>query len=263
MTEENKAPVVDDKKEVPAATSDHLEPIDKKKEETPAPDPKKEEPPVDDKKDDDAAPKDEPKGYAEHDHPALKQTVEFMKTAGVSVEDSNAIFGDAIEARDVSKVDKAKLVEKVGASQAEVIMVLVNAAAEGYAKQFKEVEDALFPLAGGADGFKAMKEWAVAKEAADPEFAKTLNEIRNDLDNGSLRTKKAAIAELYTLFKDDPTVTIPANLQEGTGTGATSVEPLSRREYVDLVEKAERNKTIDKVGPQLWQRRQAGIKKGI
>lgn len=263
MTEENKAPVVDDK-EVPAATSDHLEPIDKKKDEAPTTEPKKDDPPVDDtKKDDEEATKEEPAGYAEHDHPALKQTVEFLKTAGVSVEDSNAIFGDAIEARDVSKVDKAKLVEKVGPAQAEVIMVLVNAAAEGYAKQIKEFEDVIHPLTGGADGFKAMKEWANAKEAVDPAFKKTLDEIRNDIDTGNARTKKAAITELYQMYKDDPTVTIPANLQEGTGKGATSVEPLTRREYTDLVEKAERNKTIDKVGPQLWARRQAGIKKGI
>lgn len=83
------------------------------------------------------------------------------------------------------------------------------------------------------------------------------------LDSGNLRSIKAAVRELFDMYKGDPNTTIAANLEVGDKAAGGSVEPLSRTDYINEVEKAHRNGTYDEVSSALWTRRQAGIKKGI
>ena len=271
MTEEVKEEIVEQPEEQPTETPE----VDETPEETP-------ETPAEENTDD--APKEEEKEepeetpeeeesdedeevdseYTEYEHPALKQAVNLLKEAEISVEDANAIFAEAVESGDITKIDKKALVEKLGQDKADVVLVLAESYYNTQFSKFKAIKDEAFSLTGGEENFNSMTEWAKEKAKADPEFAKDLSEFRAMLDSNQPRAIKAAISELFEIYKQDPDTTIEADLTVGDKAASTAgVEPLSRSEYINLVEKAHREGNYEQVRASLWARRSAGKKKGI
>ena len=201
--------------------------------------------------------------YNEYDHPALKQAVNILKTADVPVEEANAIFAEAVESGDLSKIDKKSLVEKVGQDNADIVLALAE---NYYNKTFSEmqkVKEEAFKLVGGEENFNTIRDWAKDKAESDPDFAKDFNEIRDMLNSEQSRTVTAGLRELFDLYKADPDTTLPANIQEGDSATGSSVEPMTRREYIDAIEKAHREGKYEQMQPRLWARRKAGLKQNI
>lgn len=262
--EENKEnpPVTPEAAPAPAAEAPAETPAGKSPEETPAAEePKPGDTPTEESAED---PSEEPEGYTEYSDPALSQVVDIMKGADISVEDANAIFKQAVDAQDLSKVDKAALVEKLGQKQADLVMVLAESYYNKTFSEMKAMKDLVTKEVGGEDSFEAMRTWAWGKADADPEFSKELTEIRGMIETKNPRIVKAAIKELYDMYRADPDTTIPADMQVGDKVASlTGVEPLTRAQYTDLVDKARKDGNYEKVSAQLWARRDAGIKKGI
>lgn len=201
--------------------------------------------------------------YATYEHPALAQAVEIMKTANLPIAEANAIFAAAVETGDMSKVDRKALETKLGKKQADLVMICAENYYNTQFTAFKKIEAAAHELTGGADNYKAMQAWAKKKEATDPAFAADLREYREMLNTQNPKAVKAAVSELFAAFKADPNVTIKPTLHEGTGkSNDQGLAPLSRSEYIDALEKAQRKGTYAQEKPQLWARRQAAMKQG-
>ena len=207
---------------------------------------------------------EEPAGYPEYTDPALKQATNLLKEANVSVEDANAIFKEAVETGDLSKIDTGTLVEKLGEDKAELVQILAEKYYSKAQEQVKETKELVHGIVGNEETFKDMQKWAAEKESQDPSFAKDLEDFRNMIDTGQPRSIKAAISELFDMYKADPNTTIRANLEVGDKAASTAgLTPMTRREYVDALEKARKEGTFDTQSATLWQRRLLGKKQGI
>lgn len=203
-------------------------------------------------------------GYTEYANPTLKQVVGILKDAKVPVEVSNAIFAPALETGDMSKVDKKALVEALGADKAELVLVLAESYYKTEFENIKNITNSAYELVGGKEVYDAMREWVQIKETSDPDFAKDMVEIRNLIDTGTPRAVKAAVSELFDLYKKDPNTTVAASLIKGEKPDSTlGLEPLTRAEYTKLVTQANRNGTYEQVKDNLWARRQVGMKQGL
>jgi len=200
----------------------------------------------------------------QHDHPALRQVDSMLKEAKLSDEDTEAIFAGVSDTGDMSKLDMQALVDKLGKDKAEVVKMLTESYLNTEFKAMNEIKESSYAITEGEDNFNAMRDWAREKEAADPQFAKDLLEIRQMVDSRNPRAVKAAITELFDLYRADPETTIAAKLEVGDKTpGSAGLEPMSRMDYINAVEKAHKNGTYDQESKALWARRQSGIKNNI
>lgn len=202
--------------------------------------------------------------YNSYDDPALKQAVIILEESGLAVEEANAIFAEAVETNDLSKIKRDVLVEKIGQDKADIVLVLAESYYNTTFSAMQAIQTEVYSLAGGEENFTAIKDWANEKAKTDKDFAKDFAEIKEMIDTQKMRSVKAAVNELVDLYRQDPNTTTPANLEVGDkAAGNSGAEPLTRAEYTDAVDKARRDGNYDKVSAQLWARRQAGIKKGI
>lgn len=257
-------PVVEDKVVDPAEGTTPAEtPAEspaEKPEEEPAKD-KADEPEADDAED--TPEETDDFDYSEYDSPALKQAVVLLREANIPVEQSNAIFAEAVDSGDLSKIDTTKLVELMGQDKADVVLMLAENYFNKQTASMKTITDEAHALTGGKENFDAMRTWATEKMGTDPAFAKEFLEFRAMLDSGQPRTIKAAVTELFSLYKADPGTTIEANLEVGDKKVSGDTGALSRTDYIQAIDKAQKNRTYEKVRESLWHRRQAGMKKGI
>lgn len=202
--------------------------------------------------------------YNSYDHPALKQAVTILEESGLAVEEANAIFSEAVETNDLSKIKKDALIEKIGKDKADVVLVLAESYYNTTFSAMEAIQTEVFSLTGGEDNFAAIKEWANEKAKTDTTFAKELAEIKEMIDTQKMRSVKAAITDLVDLYRQDPDTTTPANLEVGDkAAGKTAAQPLTRADYISEINKARKDGTYDKVSASLWSRRQAGMKQGI
>lgn len=202
--------------------------------------------------------------YNEYEHPALKQAVSILEESGLPVDEANAIFSEAVESGDLTKIKKDVLIEKIGKDKADVVLVLAESYYNTAFSGMKAIKEEAFSLTGGEENFNAMRDWANEKAKTDEDFAKDLTEFRAMLDSGQPRAIKAAVRELFDTYKQDPDTTIAADLEVGDKAASTAgVEPMSRADYIKAVEKAHKDGTYDQVHKSLWARRMAGKKKGI
>lgn len=250
----------------PAVTANPTAPVVPATPVAPAPAPAVPTPPVEAPKPEAPAPTATPKelGYSEYTDSNLSQAVNILAEKGIKVEDSNTIFGEAVASGDISKIDYAALTEKLGEEKAMTVRALVQNYSLTTMAEYKAQAAEMHTMVGGEERFNAMTEWAKAKAAVDPEFAKELPELRAMLDSGQKRSMKAAVTELFSMYQNDPNTTIPAELLKGdSASGASSVEPLSRRAYGDALRLAKRKGTINQELPSLQARRKAGVKQNL
>lgn len=202
--------------------------------------------------------------YQEYDDPALSQMVDIFTEADLPVDEANAIFAEALDSNDLAKVDTQALVDKLGQRKADLVMLLATTAHEKAQANLQQVTNTVHDIVGGEEAFKGLQAWVADKEKSDTAFASEMLEIREMIDSGKERAVKAAINDLFSMYKKDPNVTLPANITQGDGSvGSTTVEPLTRLEYADAVDKARRAGTYEKEQATLWARRKAGKQTGI
>lgn len=274
MSEENKEVVEPDKVVDPTPAADEpaaaepaptpQEPAEPAQEPTeePTPEPAEEPAPTEE-------PEEEPQeeanlDYNEYEDPALRQMVKILKGKEIPVEVTNDVFGEAIETGDLSKVKLDVLKEQLGEEDAETVMVMATAYAKGKFSEFAEINKTAYDITGGQQNYDNMKAWAQAKEKSDPEFAKEMAEIRTLVDTGSPKAIKAAVTELFEVYKADPNTTIEADLTQGdSANGKAGIKPISRREHGRLVDEAIKKGTYEQEKQKFWAMRQEGIKQNI
>jgi hypothetical protein len=117
---------------------------------------------------------------------------------------------------------------------------------------------------GSKEAWETVAAWAKTREANDPEFAKELKGIRKDLDSGSQRAAKAALTDLLNTYNGNPNTKGLGNdkVINPERKADSSVKPLARSEYLELLTKAEKAGNTKEV-ESLNRRRLAGMKAGI
>jgi hypothetical protein len=231
-------------------------PAEEESEEAPA-----EENPEDDEQSEETEDNSE---YTSYEDPALKQVVRILEESEIPVAEANAIFMPAVESGDLSKINKQALVDRLGEDKADMVMVLAQSYYNTTFSEMKAIEQEAFKITGGEENYTAMQQWIADKAASDPEFAKDMEEFRSMVNTNKPRAVKAAITELFGMYRNDPNTTIEAEMEVGdSAPNAGQVEPLSRMEYAKEINKARRAGTYESVRASLWKRRQAGIKQGI
>ena len=186
--------------------------------------------------------------------------LQTLQNSGVSTEEAKALLWDAVESGDPTKVDRDALVEKVGKAKATLIMAgIENVTGKNNAK-IAEVTKVANDTAGGKENWKKASAWAAKALPGDE-----LDELRNMLDKGG-RQAKFAVGEIVARYNDDPKNTA---LQAGTkqvqpdGKAGKAVEPMSRRDYGNALDKLHRRRGTHAEFAALKAQRQAGIKAGI
>lgn len=186
--------------------------------------------------------------------------LQTLQNSGVSTEEAKALLWDAVEAGDPTKVDRDALVEKVGKAKATLIMAGIENVTSRNNAKIAEVTKVANETAGGEANWKKASAWAVKNLKADE-----LDELRNMLDKGGRQAKFAA-GEIVARYNDDPKNTA-LNAGGGQvkpdGKGGNAVQPISRREYGEALDKLHRRRGTPAEFAALKAQRQAGIKAGI
>lgn len=202
--------------------------------------------------------------YENYDDPSLKQVVNIFKEVDLPVAEANAIFAKAVETGDLSQIDKATLVEKVGEDKADIVIALAENYYNKTNGEFQKVRDQVFDQVGGEEAFNEIVSWAQNKAASDEKFAADLADYRAMIDTKNPKAVQAAVKELQSLYKADPNTTIKPDLVKGDGAGVgADNSPLTAQAFKDAVNKAVADGTYNDVQKSLYARRAAGRAQNI
>jgi hypothetical protein len=166
--------------------------------------------------------------------PAGDAVMEIMQNAGMTQADAKAMMYDAITAGDVTKVDQAALIEKVGKARAALILAgtenfIGKQAAKG-ASILKDVNGSV----GSEDNWKQLAAWA---KTGVPEAE--LSEYRGMIDAGGAQARFAAqeILGRYNAVDSNNSIGDAAQITPDTN-AAPANRQLTRAEYYAETAKA-------------------------
>jgi len=203
-----------------------------KKDKTPDPDPDPD--PDKDKKD---SPLDVEK-WGSTGHEGGDAVLGLMQNAGLEPEQAKALLFDAVMEGDLSKVDRAKLVEAIGEDKAKLVMIGADNFIKDKATKNVAIVKDIQEVAGGEENWAKVAAWA----KDDPSLTDdTLSEYIEMIDNGGAQARFAA-TELVTLYnKSDKNTTldapgIPAPV-DGDNANTPGGRSLSRNDYAAEVAK--------------------------
>ena len=125
--------------------------------------------------------------------------LQLVQNAGVSAEEAKSLLFDAVKANDMSKIDRAALVAKVGEAQANIILSGTATFAAEVAKQSKEVLEAVTSVAGSSENWTKVQTWAEATTTLTDAEAGEYNEL---IKKGGASARFAA-SELLAKYNAD------------------------------------------------------------
>lgn len=212
--------------------------------------------------------------WVQSDSPEFNAAIGLMKAAGMTPAEGAAIFDDAANTGDLSKVDRAALVEKVGEDQAALIMAGFTKFVDTTGAALLERVNAVHDSVGGSDNWSKITGWARTKAKGDEAFKAEIQELTELMNGKSISAAKLAGKELLAKFNADKsnstltTTTAPSVTPSGkpAAPSAPAVKPISAREYAEAVEDAQRNlRGSDQTArlAELSKQRAAGRNKGI
>tara|TARA_R110000851_G_scaffold25799_2_gene73941 strand:+ start:77 stop:895 length:819 start_codon:yes stop_codon:yes gene_type:complete len=201
-------------------------------------------------------------GYTVYDDAASKHVISILENANVPVDTANEIFSAAVDSGDFSKIDVDKLVEAVGQEEADLALALVKTKFDANTDTIQAAQTVITDIVGDKGQQEALSVW-VTEQSKDPAKADDFAELATMLDSGKPRQVKAAVEELYKLYKADPNITIPAAILDGDGGAVDGITPLSREAYTDAIDKATQAGQYEQKREGLWAQRQAGIKQNL
>lgn len=201
--------------------------------------------------------------WTKFDHPSADAAVDLLKSKGLSPAEANVYFAKAIESGNLEDIDYDGLKSKIG----EAATHLIQTGIENWHKDTNEknsaVQNMAYEMFGSKEAWDTVAEWAKVREANDPAFAKELKGIRKDIDIGG-RAAKAALKDLLDTYNGNPNTKGLGNEKviSPERKADSSIKALGRSEYLELLEKAERDGNKKEVEV-LNRRRLAGMKQGI
>lgn len=187
--------------------------------------------------------------------------LELIQNAGLSVEDTKALMYDAVQAGDVTKIDRDALVEKVGKAKATLILAGVENFVTGQKAKAQTILTEVHTTVGGETNWTTLTAWA---KTAVPEAE--LAQYRTMIDAGGAQARFAA-AELASKFNADPknTTLQSAKTAEiiGDGKPPSAVVPLNKADYFKQIDAAYARGASQAEIDQINAARAAGRAKGL
>lgn len=192
--------------------------------------------------------------------------IDLMKKTGMTPVEGNAVFAEAIESGDLTKVKWDVLEARLGKSTAALVKTGIQNYYDAEYKVQQELVSYAHEQVGGEKGWKDVQKWAQATETADPAFQKELNEWRKAISVGGFAAR-AAVDALKARFDADPK-NRSTNRQLERGSTPPAGErlegaPLSRKDYFVAYDKAGGDRAPKAVIDALNARREAGRKAGL
>lgn len=201
------------------------------------------------------------KNWQKTGNPDADAAMVLLKDSGVSVIEANAIFSEAIKAKDLSKVKWDVLEAKIGIEKTR----LVKNGVEKFDRDVVQKATATVALAhaaaGGQAQWDAVVKWAHAQEKADKGFAAELVDIRAGMEIGGTVAKNLA-SDLVARYNKDPKNKGTGNAKivkgEKVSQDAGGAPITSREDYMTQL-KAAQNKGDFALVAQLRARRRAAM----
>lgn len=199
--------------------------------------------------------------WIEHDDESVRGVQDLLKDGGFTAAEADDVFAKALETGDMNDIDMDTLVEKLGANKAAMVKDTVTNFYNKVQAEQQAIIESVYNVFGGEESFNVVREWAQAKEKAEPnsEFSQRLNEFRVMFDQGGFAAEAAA-KELFSMYNKDGDTSSPNNtIVHGDNAQPANTESLSRAEYVKEIQKAY-NEGNDALAQQLQARRRATMK---
>lgn len=181
------------------------------------------------------------------DSKEFNAAMSLMKAAGMTPAEAADLFNPATTTGDLSKVDQAVLVEKVGEDKAALIMAGLTTYVETEGQAALAVTKAAHDAVGGSENWAKMVSWARGKAAGDEAFTAQVEGITAMLNSGNAFQADMAATKFKELYNADPknsTVGTPAATLDVTKAAAApaapTATPLTAREYAEQVGEADR-----------------------
>jgi hypothetical protein len=184
----------------------------------------------------------------------------LLQNSGLTVDEAKAMMFDAVQAGDVTKLDRAALAEKVGKEKATLILAgaenFITRSAAKAATIVKEVHNTV----GGEANWSAITGWAT-KNVAEGDLAT----YRSMIDAGGAQARFAA-SELKALYNaDSKNTTLGAANAELKGDSGSPQQgrQLTKAQYVAELEAAHRGNPSPAVINEINAARARGRAAGI
>lgn len=192
--------------------------------------------------------------------PIADSVIGMLKDSGITTKTAEGLLAPAVEAADISKVDKAALEEAVGKDKATLILAGTENYINKITSQRNEVINNLHEAVGGKDNWNVVSEWA-KQNLPEEERLSYIDMIQRGGRSASLAAKDLQgryESEKGSLKKDS---VVP---NRATQTHGDNVTPLSRIDYYkQLAKLSQAGKLTRQVEQQLFKARMAGKKQGI
>lgn len=176
---------------------------------------------------------DEPS--TELDHDVWGQThnengdavLKMLQDAKVTPDEAKALLFDAVQAGDVTQIDKAALAEKVGDAQATLIIngakLFISERADATAATVSTVHDAV----GGEENWTKVAEWGV-KNIPEAE----MNDYRDMIDAGGAKAQFAAQQMAAKFNGDEANSSLENTTVEPTAATPPATRAITRAEMI-------------------------------
>lgn len=182
---------------------------------------------------------DKPAEYGEYGD-ARDGIVGILKEAGIPVEESDAIFREAVEQNDPTKINVKALEEKLGKAKADLVLMAATAFYKESMGNAETTVKAVYEEVGGQANFEKVAVWARKQAETNPEFAKTLDGYNKmfDMENPAIaRMAAKALKDSYEAASGNSSLAVTQ--VAGDGVGYTSGEAgISRADYISGLKQA-------------------------
>lgn len=184
--------------------------------------------------------------------------LELLSSAEITPADAKALMYDAVVAGDVTQIDQAALIEKIGKAKATLVMAGVkDFVAEKVAKE-KSITDAVYGEAGGKENWEKVREWS--KDKLTDEQRTEYNDMFN---SGGAKARFAAQEMIQQYNKNSKASSVgKTRTIKGDGQAKPNVTPITKREYAEQMEVAHRKGDKSAIA-KIQLARVAGRKAGI
>lgn len=179
--------------------------------------------------------------YMDYGDANANAVVDILREAKIPVQEAHELFKEAVETGDFSKIDAAKLTEKLGKAKADLVLLGVKTYYESATQATKKTVDAVHTEVGGKANYDKVQNWARALSDKDPAFAAKMEGLNAMFD---LNTTAAVMAakELVALYNKDGNnsslTTKQVNADKAFTTDDSGSEYLSRNDYLAKMKEA-------------------------
>lgn len=183
-----------------------------------------------------------------------------LQESGLEVGKAKELLYDAVSQGDAALIDEAALAEAMGsAAQARIVVSGIKSHVNDIKSKAETIKQSLYAEVGSAENWETLSKWA-REHLPEDELAEYI-----ELVGQGGRKAKLAARDLMEQYEEagNSTLTNTTTVPRTAKKANNDVQPLSRKEYFDAMDKAQREgKLNESTKAKLWKQRQAGVQAG-